>query len=735
MGCKFFKAAVLANALWLICSSGCTTSVKEGAAIQTTDSTALIEATIDSLIRLMTLEEKVAMIHASSSFTSGGIPRLGIPELVMSDGPHGVRKEHGRDWKADLKGDDSVTYLPTGITLASTWNPALAYSFGKVLGTEAKARGKDIILGPGVNIMRTPLNGRNFEYFSEDPFHASRMVVPYIQGVQAQGISACVKHYLANNQEEKRDKIDVQMSERALREIYLPAFAAAVQEGQVNAVMGAYNKFRGQYCTHNEYLNNKILKGELGFQGVVMSDWGAVHNTMEALQNGCDLEMGSEFTVSNADNPQYNKFFMADTLIHLVKTGKASEALINDKVRRILRLMLKTNVPDRSRRSPGLINAPGHQAIALQVAEEGIVLLKNEGKVLPLKADSIKTIAVIGANADRKHAGAGGSSQVNAKYEITPLQGIRKMLGSSVTVNFAPGYEILQNKRSDPKLIKAAVDAARNADAVVYVGGWIHGYSDEWNDNAYDAESLDKPDMHLPFGQSELIAALLKANPNIVVVLMGGGPADMTLFAEKAKAIIQAWYPGMEGGTALANILFGKTNPSGKLPVTFPEKLEDSPAHSTGEYPGDGETVKYNEGIFVGYRFFDTRKVEPLFAFGHGLSYTTFELSNMELEKKGDTVHVKLKIKNTGTMKGAEVIQIYVKDEQASAERPEKELKGFAKVFLEKGETKEVSLPLPPEAFKFYDEGKKQWILEPGRFVIQAGSSSRDIRLTAGIVL
>jgi beta-glucosidase len=693
-----------------------------------------MEAKIDSLIKLMTLEEKVTMVHASSSFTSGGVPRLGIPEIVMSDGPHGVRKEHGRDWTPDNAGNDSSSYLPTGMTLAATWNTELSYASGTVLGQEANARGKDIILGPGVNILRTPLNGRNFEYMSEDPYLAARMVVPFIKGVQDQGISACVKHYLANNQEILREKINVQMSERALREIYLPAFAAAVQEGQVNSLMGAYNKFRGQFCTHNEYLINTILKGELGFKGVVMSDWGAVHNTLEAAQNGCDLEMGSEFNLSSADKPNYNNFYMADPLIKAVKDGTVKESLVDEKVRRLLRLMLKTNVLTKNKRKKGSINTPEHHAAVLKVAEESITLLKNEN-ILPLNKASVKTIAVIGANGDRKFAGAGGSSQVPALYEITPLKGIKNLLGAAATVKYSKGYKIGRNKVSDPEMIQEALETAKGADVVVYVGGWIHGYSDDWNDNAFDAENADKPNMQLPFGQYELIDALLKDHPNMVVVLMGGGPCDMTTFAPKTKAIIQAWYPGMEGGNALAKILFGEINPSGKLPMTFPSKLEDSPAHKLGEYPGNGVTVNYNEGIFVGYRYFDTKKVAPLFPFGHGLSYTTFEFSNLKLEKNGQTVTAKLSVKNTGKVAGKEVVQIYVKSTKSAVERPEKELKGFNKVNLKAGESKELTFTLPAEAFKYYDETKKQWVLETGKYSIVAGSSSRDIKVSSDIDL
>lgn len=688
-----------------------------------------VEAKIDSLLSQMTLEEKVGMIHASSSFTSGGVKRLGIPEWTMSDGPHGVRKEHGRDWTPDETGNDSCTYLPTGISLASTWNPELGYAFGKVLGSEANFRGKDVILGPGINIMRTPLNGRNFEYLSEDPYLVSRMAVGAIKGIQDQGVAACVKHYLANNQEYERNSVNVEMSERALREIYLPGFKAAVQEGGVLTLMGSYNKFRGQHCAHNEYLINTVLKGEFGFTGAVISDWAAVHNSEQALKYGTDVEMGTD--LSMLPNPEYNKFFMADSAIDLVKSGKVAESLIDDKVRRILRVMIKTNM--FGKRAPGSFNTPEHQAIALKIAEEAIVLLKNDN-ILPLKKESLKSIAVIGANATHKNAGAGGSSQLNAKYEITPLAGLKALVGDKIKITNAEGYAIVKGGGANKKLIQEAVTAAKSAEVAVYVGGFIHGYSDAWSDNAYDSESQDKPDMNLPFGQDEVIDAVLKANPNTIIVLIGGGPVDMTKWVGKAKGIIQAWYPGMEGGNALAKIIFGDVTPSGKLPVTFPKKLEESPAHALGAYPGDSKlNEEYKEGLLVGYRYFDTKKVEPQFAFGHGLSYTTFSYENLAVAKAEKGVAVKLTLKNTGSVAGGEVVQLYVKDDAASVERPEKELKAFAKVFLQPGESKEVELKLNEDAFQYYDEVKQQFVLEPGKFTILVGSSSRDIRLTGAV--
>lgn len=691
------------------------------------------ELKIDQLIKKMTLAEKVDMIHASSSFTSGGIPRLGIPELTMSDGPHGVRLEHGRGWdETQVHVFDSATYFPTGVCLAATWNPQLGYQQGSALGSESNARGKDVQLGPGINIIRTPLNGRNFEYMSEDPYLVSRMVVGEIKGMQSQGISACVKHYLANNQEIGRSHIDVEMSERALREIYLPGFKAAITEGGANTIMGAYNKFRGQFCTENAYLIDTILKKEWGFKGIVISDWGAVHNTMEALENGTDLEMGTD--LSMLPNPDYHKFFLGDTVMTLVRDGAVSEALVDDKVRRILRIMFKTHMMDHSR-AKGAFDTKAHQLVARKVAEEGIVLLKNTQNLLPLN-NNVRRIAVIGANADRPNAQGGGSSQVRSLYEVTPLQGL-KNANSNVEITYAQGYTISRGAQADKGLIAQAAQAAAQADVAIIVGGWTHGYDYAvWKDNAYDAEDVDKPDMNMPFGQDELIEAVVKANPKTIVVLMGGGPIDMTQWENTVPSILQAWYPGLEGGTALANILYGKVNPSGKLPMSFPVKLEDVPAHKLGEYPGDGTTVRYNDGIYVGYRYYDTYKVAPLFPFGYGLSYTTFGYSNLSVTPAGPgKVTVRFTVRNTGTRPGAEVAQVYVHEAKCSVDRPEKELKSFEKVYLEPGASKTITLTLNKDAFQYYSEAKRQWVMEPGRFDFLVGSSSRDIRLTGNLEL
>ena len=682
------------------------------------------EAKISDLLKQMTLEEKNGMIHGNSSFTSAGVARLGIPELTMSDGPHGVRPEHGRDWSLDNNGNDSSTYLPVGISLASTWNPQLGYAFGSVLGSEAKFRGKDIILGPGINILRTPLNGRNFEYMSEDPYLISKMVVGYIKGVQDQGISACVKHFIANNQETKRDGINVEMSERALREIYLPGFKAAIVEGGANSVMGAYNKFRGEYCTYNEYLVNKILKGEWGFSGLMMSDWGAIHNTKAALLGGADLEMGSDIGKPAFKFPD---FYFAEPALKMVRSGEVAESVIDEKVRRILRVMFKTNMIN-SARTPGSYATKEHSAVAKKVAEEGIILLKNKG-ILPLQKSSTKSIAVIGANANRDNAMGGGSSQVRPKYEVTPLEGLQACVVNNTAIRFSQGYTIARGAQADSKLIDEAVENAKTAQIAIVVGGWTHGYNyDIWDDNAFDAEGADKPNMTMPFGQDELISAVINANPNTIVVLFGGGAMDITKWQGKAKAILQVGYPGLEGGTALAEILFGDVNPSGKLTFSWPKTLADAPAHKIGEYPGDSITVKYKDDIFVGYRYFDKYKVKPQFSFGHGLSYSKFNYGKLNTSIANGVVTVRLTVENAGSHPGAEVVQMYVKDRKSSVVRPEKELKGFQKVFLNAGESKELTFTLNPDAFSFFDEKQMKWVQEPGDFEILAGSSSSDLR-------
>ncbi len=693
-------------------------------------------AKINALVKQLTLEEKIKMVHASSSFTSGGVSRLGIPELVTSDGPHGVRPEHGRDWQLDNNSLDSGTYLPIGNCLAATWNPQLGYAFGSVLGSEARFRGKNVILGPGINIIRSPLNGRNFEYQSEDPFLVSKMVVGYINGVQSEGVSACVKHYLANNQESKRFTINVEMSERALREIYMPGFKAAVQIGNVNTIMSSYNKFRGQWASHSNYLLNQVLKKEWGFKGLVMSDWAAVHSTEQAFWNGMDLEMGTDLNM--LPNPDYNKFFFGDPLLKLIKEKKLAEYLLDEKVRRILYVMYKTSMIEGKLKT-GEYNTKVHQQTAAKVAEEGIVLLKNENNILPLYKSNIKSIAVIGFNAARKQSMGGGSSQVRAFYEVTPIDGIKNIVGNNVTINYAQGYDIKRGGGANQQMIDEAVAAAQKSDVVIYVGGSTHGYRyDVWADNAYDAEDIDKPNMDMPFGQDELLNAVLKANPKTVVVIMGGGAIDMTNWVDKTPAILQAWYAGMEGGNAIAKIIFGAVNPSGKLPITFPKKLEDNPSYALGEYPGDTAKnlmVHYYDDIYVGYRYYDTYKVAPQFAFGYGLSYTNFEYSNLTLKTIGKNVAATFNIKNTGKVQGAEVAQLYVHEQNALLPRPEKELKGFEKVSLAAGEQKTITINLNEDAFKYFNDVKNEWVMDKAAFDILIGGASNAIKLNRTIKL
>lgn len=692
-------------------------------------------AKINTLIKQLTITEKVAMIHASSSFTSGAVPRLGIPELVTSDGPHGVRPEHGRDWVLDNNLPDSGTYLPTGVCLAATWNTKLGYEYGKVLGSEAAYRGKNVILGPGINIIRSPLNGRNFEYQSEDPFLVSAMTVGYINGVQDQGVSACVKHYLANNQEAKRTTINVEMSERALREIYLPGFKAAVQKAGVNTLMSSYNKFRGQWVSHSNYLLNQILKKEFGFKGIVISDWNAVHNIAQPFWNGLDLEMGTDLGM--LPNPNYGKFYFGDSLIKMVETAKLPEYLLNDKVHRILYVMFKTGMMDGNIKK-GEFNTAAHQKTALSVAEEGMVLLKNNNQFLPFNKQKIKSIAVIGYNAERKQSMGGGSSQVRAFYEITPLAGLKKYVSPSTKITYAKGYDIARGATANAQLIQEAVAAASKAEVVVFVGGWTHGYRyDVWEDNAYDAEDTDKPDMNMPFGQDELINAVIKANPKTLVVLMGGGAINMQAWEEKTPAIIQSWYGGIEGGNALAKIIFGEVNPSGKLPMSFPKKLEDNPSVALGEYPGDTThslNVHYLDDIYVGYRYFDTYKIAPQFAFGHGLSYTQFSYSNLKVTTNGKTAIARFTVKNTGKVSGADVAQLYVHQQKSALPRPKKELKGFQKIFLNAGEEKTIEIPLDENAFSYFNDVINSWVMEPGAFDILVGNSSQSIHLKNSII-
>jgi beta-glucosidase len=683
-----------------------------------------LDQRVEELLQRLTLDEKISLVHGDSLFTTAGVPRLGLPPRSLSDGPHGVREELGPRFRPLERGDDFATWLPVGVALASTWNPPLAEAYGRTLGQESLARGKSILLGPGVNIARTPLCGRNFEYFGEDPYLAARMVVPWIKGIQGQGVAACVKHFALNNQEVQRNTIDVLVDERPLREIYLPAFEAAVKEGGVLTVMGGYNKFRGQHACHNEYLLNTVLKREWGFQGLVMSDWNGTHDTREAALHGLDLEMGTA--------RPFESYFLAAPFKELIEKGELPLALLDDKVRRNLRVLLATQGLEG--RPAGALNAKAHQETARKVAEEAIVLLKNEGGLLPLDPARVKTIAVIGENATRKQAAGGGSSGIKALYEVTPLEGILRRAGAANVIH-AAGYRARKAEgtadaaEAAALLVEQAVAAARQADVAIVVGGLNH-------DRGFDAEGADRANLELPGGQAALVSRVLEANPRTVVVLVSGGPVEMEPWLARTPAVVQAWYGGMEGGNALAAALFGDVNPSGKLPVTFPRALADSPAHALGNYPGKDGTVRYEEGLLVGYRWFDARAIEPLFPFGHGLSYTTFEYSALRVrgplatagEESGALAVVEVDVANTGSRAGSEVVQIYVGDSRSSLPRPPKELKGFRKVALAPGEKRTVTIALGPEAFAFYEPGKQVWLAEAGEFGVQAGSSSRDIR-------
>ncbi|MES2276209.1 MAG: glycoside hydrolase family 3 C-terminal domain-containing protein [Bacteroidota bacterium] len=683
---------------------------------------------IRSLISRMTLKEKVSLLHANSKFYVSDIKRLGIPELALSDGPHGVRAEVNRlNWAYSGWTTDSATCFPPGTALAATWNPELAYKQGLVLGEEARFRKKDVLLGPGINIIRSPLCGRNFEYMSEDPFLISKMAVNYIKALQSKNVAASVKHWLANNQETHRDSIDVYMSERALREIYLPGFKAAITEGGAYTVMAAYNKFRGDWCSENEYLNRQILRKELGFKGVLMTDWAAAHSTVKAALSGLDLEMGT-------DKEDYNEWYFADPLIKAVEEGKVPVSVVDEKVANVLRVMFKTKMFDESNREKGKMNTSEHQKATYNSAAEAAVLLQNKGNVLPIDFNKVKSVAIIGDNATRKHCGAGLSSEIKALYEITPLQAIKQKFGATVKINFAQGYEKqsafkegsnagqANSDKVDWKLIQEAVRVARESEVVVIFGGLNHDF---------DTESFDRQNMDLPYGQEVLIQEVAKANPNTVVVMVAGSPVKLAGIVNRVPAILWSWYGGMEAGNAVADILSGKVNPSGKLPFTIPVTLDQSPAHALGNFPGKDMKVNYEEDILVGYRWFDTKKIRPQFPFGYGLSYTDFALSGFSTDqnsyKRGEIIHAKFMIKNTGTHYGAEVVQLYVSNPASSVLHPEKELKAFEKVFLQPGETKTVELDVKVADLAFYDETKKAWKVDAGEFALQLGNSSRDI--------
>lgn len=792
---------------------------------------------VEDLLGRMTLKEKVSLVSGKAGDATRDIPRLGIPSLRVTDGPHGV------GWGV------KSTAFPTAISMASTWNPALTEQVGIALGDETRAFGRHILLGPCINIHRTPLGGRNFESFSEDPYLAARMAVAYVKGIQSRNIGSSVKHYALNNQEWERTTISVEIDERALREIYLPAFHAAVTEADPWTVMGAYNKFRGPWCCENKYLLDEVLKNEWGFKGLVVSDWGAVHSTVSFAMAALDLEM-----------PGPGEHF-GDKLLQAAKNGDVPERVIDEKVRRILGIVYRAGLFDQpDNRFTGAVNTPEHKQLAQRVAEEAIVLLKNENNVLPLDAAKIKTLAVIGPNAEPARVGGGGSSTVSPAAPVGVLEGLRARAGSGIEIRHIQGcsmsgispipadafscefqgqtvpglvgeYFTNRNLEGAPTLVR--VDAQVNFEwgegspateipcddfSVRWTGklrapktgtyelgtvtdDGVRLYVNDrlavnqWTDQAglthtfpmemkegevynirmeyfehfgaamarlgwtipdstaneaaalaagcdaaivvvglspqFEGEGVDRNTMKLPGDQDKLIQAVAAANPRTAVVLINGTPIDMEAWIDQVPALVEAWYPGELGGHAVARILFGDVNPSGKLPDTFAKKLEDYP--SQANYPGRDGVVRYEEGIWVGYRFFDTKNVEPRFPFGHGLSYTTFEYDNLRIEPDTSgsrlVINATFDVRNTGTRAGAEVAQVYVHDVESSVERPAKELKGFRKVMLQPGQSTTVTVPLNTDSLSFYDVNRKRWTAEPGEFEILVGSSSADIRL------
>ena len=711
------------------------------------DENAPLEQRVEDALKRMTLEEKVALCHAQGKFSSPGVTRLGIPELWMSDGPHGVRAEiNWNDWGYSNWTNDSVTAFPALTALAATWNPEMAALYGKNVGEEARYREKDVLLGPGVNIYRTPLNGRNFEYMGEDPFLAGEMAVPYIQELQKNGVAACLKHYALNNQEKWRGTVDVEVSDRALYEIYLPAFKKAVQEGGTWSIMGSYNRFEGQHACHNKRLLEDILRGEWGFDGAVITDWGGAHDTKEAALNGLDIEMGSYTNgLTSESSFGYNDYYLADPYLKMLKSGEVPVSTVDDKARNILKLIFRTAM--NTKKPFGSKATAEHYAAAKQIGDESIVMLKNSG-ILPLDGSKYNSILVVGDNATRVLTNGGGSSELKVKDYVSPLEALQALYGDKV--KYAQGYDagrpMYEREDTIPEAVQAklrneAVEMAKDADVVIYVGGL--------NKNAWqDCESTDRREYELPYNQNQLIEEILAVNPNVIVANITGNAYEMP-WVKRVPAILHASYLGTMGGASIADVISGKVNPSGKMPYSIPVKLTDNGAMSFGEqsYPGiemgGGDTrqgwgnnpvQKYMEDILVGYRWHDTKKIPALFPFGHGLSYTAYEygkpvVSANKIGKDGK-ITVEVPVTNKGDREGSEIVQLYVSDLKSSVLRPVKELKGFDKVKLAPGETKTVKFEITPESLKYFDEKAHEWVVEPGKFKALIGASSTDIRQT-----
>ena len=716
------------------------------------DQTKSEEQRIDDAISRMTLAEKIRIIHAQSKFSSAGVPRLGFPDFWTDDGPHGVRPDVLWDeWEQAGQTNDSCVAFPALTCLAASWNPQMSRIYGEALGEEALYRGKDMILGPGVNINRTPLNGRNFEYMGEDPFLASVMVVPYIQGLQSKGVSACVKHYCLNNDEEYRHQVNVIVSDRALHEIYLPAFKAAVEKGKTWGIMGSYNLYKNEHNCHNQWTLNKILKGDWKYDGVVVSDWGGAHDLEQSVKNGLDIEFGTwtDGLTMGATNA-YDNYYLSLPYMRAIQEGKFTQKELNDKVRRVLRLFYRTTM--NPNRPHGFLCSESHYAAAKQIAEEGIVLLQNKNNVLPINTQKAKRVLVVGENAIKMMTVGGGSSSLKVQREISPLEGLKARLAKDgIDVDYARGYvgdvtgnfngvttgQNLNDNRSEAELIAEAIEKAKTADYVIMFGGLNKS-------DFQDCEGHDRKQFELPYNQDKLIEALTKTNKNFVYVNISGNAVAMP-WKEKVAGIVQGWFIGSESGEALASILTGDANPCGKLPFTWVNSLNEVGAHALNTYPGtwrkEGGTntkgniidEEYKEGIYVGYRWTDKERIKPTFAFGHGQSYTQFAISNLRSDKsdltQDDTIAFTVNVKNTGKRAGSEVVQLYIHDVKSSVDRPKKELKGFQKVYLQPGENKDVTITINKEALSFYDELSSSWKAEAGKFEALVGNASDNLKL------
>lgn len=697
---------------------------------------------IESLLRQLTLEEKIGMIHGAGLFRTEGVPRLGIPPLRMSDGPMGVRPEFQDEaWINCGNNDDMVSYLPCNSAIASTWNLELARDAGRTLGREARGRGKDVILAPGINIKRSPLCGRNFEYMSEDPFLTAELAEQVVLGIQENDVAACPKHFAANGQETDRFQVDTIVDERTLQELYFPAFRRVVDAGAMT-IMGAYNRLNGEHCCTSPKLLGDVLREQWGFNGTIISDWGGVHDTLLAANSPLDIEMDIRSC--------FDAYYMAAPLLEKVRSGEVSEAKIDSKVRHVLELMAKLKMlpPESEQRSCGAYNDPRNRQSALEVAQNSVILLKNEN-ILPLNRKKLRSVAVIGANAARQHSHGGGSAEIRALYELTPLMGIRMLMGGNTQVSYAAGYVIPQKQEvgdvnwqadstTDPqtiqtgllaeeslrhKALEEALCLAKDADAVIFVGGLDHDY---------DVEGQDRRDMKLPYGQNEVLEALLELRPDTAVVMYAGSPVEMP-WLPKAKALLWSYYNGMEGGYALAQILFGQVNPSGHLAESMPASLDQCPANASGQFGTEGR-VEYTDGLMVGYRYYDTAQVPVNFCFGHGLSYSTFHYRNLRVAPDADGWNILLDVCNESDIRGREVVQLYAAPQETADVRPAQELKAFASVCLEPWEKKTVQLHLSRRNLTRFCDQSHAWIIDAGRYELRIGASSRDIRLTAEIL-